>query len=42
LAAWIAESLGAASEPTLLTIMATLIELARVRSAADRTGPHVL
>ena len=41
-ATWIAESLGAASEPTLLTIIARLIAIERVSAAAERARPHVL
>jgi threonine dehydratase len=40
-AAWIAESLGAASEPTLLTII-DVIPIARIRAAAERARPHVV
>src|SRR5256714_15513506 len=38
---WIAESLDEASGPTLLTIIATLISIDRVRAAADRARPYV-
>src|SRR4029077_4939896 len=39
--AWIAESLGEASRPTLLTIIG-VIPIARVLAAAERARPYVL